>query len=273
MSSSVLDPVSTTAETAIGVRTREIEYLDGDTRCRGLLAWPTNAEGPVPGVVIVHQWRGRGPHEKRRAEMLAELGYVAFALDMYGGGAFEDDPAQAARRSGAMIADRDAMTRRFVAGWDAMKAQPEVDPERSAAIGYCFGGTVVLEAARRGVALDAVTSFHGALMFADTPATGVITADVLVCNGYRDRVVPREMADAFMTQLDAADAAWTFMDFGGVVHAFTDESVGPYRHGARSAYDPKADARSWAAMTAQFRDRLGVPAAGANHHAPQEQDQ
>ena len=258
---------------AVGVETREIEYADGDTICRGLLAWPTNAEGPVPGVVVVHQWRGRGEHERQRAEMLAELGYAAFALDMYGGGVFEAEPTQAARRSGAMLADRDALTRRFVAGWEAMKSQPEVDAARTAAIGYCFGGTVVLEVARRGVPLDAVTSFHGTLMFANTPEEGSVHADILVCNGHLDPLVPREMADTFMQQLSAAGADWTFVDYGGAVHAFTDPGAGPFRHGARAAHDPRADARSWAAMTAQFHDRLGVPAAGAHHHATQEQDQ
>ncbi len=265
--------VAASTPSAVGVRTREVSYQDGETTCVGLLAWPTNAEGPVPGVVLVHQWRGRGSHEKRRAEMLAELGYACLAIDMYGDGVFEDEPARAARRSGAMIADRDAMTRRFVAGWNALKAQPEVDAAKTAAIGYCFGGTVVLEAARRGVPLDAVTSFHGTLMFPGTPAEGSVVADVLVCNGYLDPIVPREMARTFMQQMSDAGARWTFIDYGGAVHAFTDPNVGPYRHGARAAYDPRADARSWAAMTAQFHDRLGVPAAGARHHASSEENQ
>jgi dienelactone hydrolase len=253
------DAPTSASDRTVGVRTREIEYSDGDTTLRGMLAWPSSADGPVPGVVLVHQWRGRGSHEKRRAEMLAELGYAAFVLDMYGDGVFEDDNAAAARRSGAMLADRDGMTRRFTAGWDAMKAQPEVDPERTAAIGYCFGGTVVLEVARRGLPLDAVTSFHGALFFVGSPAKDSIVADVLVCNGYLDPVVPAEQRDTFQKQLSDAGAAWTFIEYGGAVHAFTDENVGPYRHGARSAYDPRADQRSWAAMTAQFHARLGDP--------------
>ena len=236
------------APAVVGVETREIEYRDGDTTCRGLLTWPANARGPVPGVVIVHQWRGRGEHERQRAEMLAELGYAAFALDMYGGGVFEAEPTRAARRSGAMLADRGALTRRF-------------------------GGTVVLEVARRGVPLDAVTSFHGTLMFAKTPEEGSVHADILVCNGHLDPLVPREMAETFMKQLSAAKADWTFIDYGGAVHAFTDQGAGPFRHGARAAHDPRADARSWAAMTAQLHDRLGVPVAGAHHHLHPEQDQ
>ena len=250
----VLEPSST-----LGIDAREIEYRVGETTMRGRLVWPRDASGPVPGVVLVHQWRGRGTHEARRAEMLAELGYAAFILDMYGDGAFEDDNVAAARRSGAMLADRDEMTRRFVAAWETMKAQPEVDPERTAAVGYCFGGTVVLEAARRGVALQAVTSFHGALFFPTTPAEGSIVADVLVCNGYLDPVVPAEQREIFQKQLSDAGAAWTFIEYGGAVHAFTDRNVGPYRHGARSAYDPRADQRSWAAMTAQLHARLGDP--------------
>jgi dienelactone hydrolase len=242
-----------------GIDAREIEYRVGDATMRGRLVWSRDASGPVPGVVLVHQWRGRGTHEERRAEMLAELGYAAFILDMYGGGTFEDDNVAAARRSGAMLADRDEMTRRFVAAWEAMKTQPEVDPERTAAVGYCFGGTVVLEAARRGVPLDAVTSFHGALFFPTTPEEGSIVADVLVCNGYLDPVVPAEQRAGFQKQLSDAGAAWTFIEYGGAVHAFTDRNVGPYRHGARSAYDPRADQRSWAAMTAQFHARLGDP--------------
>jgi dienelactone hydrolase len=253
------------SDEAFGVRTREIEYVDGEVVLRGMLAWPSNADGPVPGVVLVHQWRGRGSHERRRAEMLAELGYAAFVLDMYGDGVFEDDNAAAALRSGAMLADRDGMTRRFTAGWETMKAQPEVDAERTAAIGYCFGGTVVLEVARRGLPLDAVTSFHGTLFFPRTPASGSVVADVLVCNGYLDPVVPAEQRAVFQKQLSDADAAWTFIEYGGAVHAFTDQNVGPYRHGARSAYDPRADQRSWAAMTAQLHDTLGVPAGGARH--------
>jgi len=247
----------------IEVRTREIEYQDGDTTLRGVLAWPASATGPIPGVVVVHQWRGRGPHERQRAEWLAELGYAAFVLDMYGDGVYVEDNAEAARRSGAMLADRDGMTQRFTAGWETMKAQPEVDARRTAAIGYCFGGTVVLEMARRGLPLDAVTSFHGALFFVGTPAEDSVRADVLVCNGYLDPLVPVEQRTAFKTRMSDANATWTFIDYGGTVHAFTDENVGPYRHGARSAYDPRADRRSWAAMTAQLHDTLGVPAAAA----------
>lgn len=247
------------ADEGIVVNTREIEYRDGDTVLRGLFAWPANASGPVPGVVVVHQWRGRGPSERRRAGMLAELGYAAFAIDMYGDGVFVEDAGSAATRSGAMLANRDAMTTRFEAGWNTLKAQPEVDPRTSAAIGYCFGGTVVLEMARRGLELDAVTSFHGALFFPRTPPKDLITADVLVCNGYLDPMVPPEVATTFMAQMSEAGADWTFIDYGGAVHAFTDELAGAPRHGARTAHDPRADRRSWAAMIAQFEDRLGPP--------------
>ncbi len=242
-----------------GVQTREVAYEHDGVALRGFLATPKstigkrNSDARLPGVVIVHAWRGHSDYARRRAEMLAELGYAAFALDMYGDGVYAETTDEARRRAMTFYNDRDLMRTRFNAGLDAMLAQDEIDPARTGAIGYCFGGTVVLEAARTGSAigvdLDCVVGFHAGLAFDDAPDD--VGASVLVCNGYADRVVPPEQRQAFMDEMQGSGVDFVFIEYADAVHAFTDP-------GNADRYDERADRRSWVHMQQFLLEHLDV---------------
>lgn len=230
-------------------RESEINYEHEGTALRGLLVEPT---GRVRGtVLVVHAWKGLGDEEKERARMLAKLGYRAFALDMYGAGVYAKNTDEAAKRAGEFYGNRQLMRGRVRAAMDALKDKDKLG-DKVAAIGYCFGGTVVLECARNGFDFDAVVSFHGGLKFDSAPRRGQVKASVLVCNGYDDPYVPVEERQAFKREMAQAGADFVFIDYAGAVHSFTSKAAGPPAEGKGAAYDEKADARSWAAMEDWF---------------------
>lgn len=233
--------------------TRSVDYQDGDTALRGYAAWDDAREGRLPGVLVVHAWRGHGENAEAKARQLAELGYVAFALDMYGKGVFAKDNQEAARLAGPFYADRELMRSRARAGLAQLKALPKVDPERLAAIGFCFGGTVVLELARHGEALDGVVSFHGGLKFTDAPAEGEVKARVLVCHGADDPHVPPEDVLQLWKDLRGAKAHYEIMVLSGAVHAFTDPTAGN-DPSQGVAYNAEATRIAWHAMDGMFHE-------------------
>jgi dienelactone hydrolase len=238
------------------VKTQEIDYKDGDVQLQGFLAYNGTAEGNAPGVLIVHEWWGHNDYVRMRAKQLAELGYVAFALDMYGKGVKADDPTTAGKLAGQFYENRELMRSRATAGLNVLKGQKMVDPQRIAAIGYCFGGSTVLELSRGGAPLVAVVSFHGALEFPDTLAAKNIKASVLVCTGADDPIVPPEKVDAFEKQLKDAKIDYEINVYGGAVHAFTNPEAD--KHNLPGiAYNEKADKRSWDAMKALFKEKFG----------------
>ncbi len=249
--------VATTAATATPaqakVRTKLVEYQDGDVTLEGYLAWDDAAKGKRPGVLVVHAWMGLDANARSRAEQLAKLGYVALAADIYGKGVRPKDRAEAATQAGTYKADRALLRRRVNAGLAALVAQPKVDATRTAAIGYCFGGTTVLELARSGAAVTGVVSFHGGLD-SPTPADGQhIRAKVLVLHGAADSFVAPADKAAFEQELTAAKVDWQLIAYGGAVHCFTDRGAGA-DPSKGCAYDAAADARSWAAMRAFFAE-------------------
>ena len=230
---------------------RSLVYADGDVRLVGQLAVPEGA-GPFPAVLVAHEIDGLGPHVRLRAEMLAQIGYVALAADNYGdGGLYEGDEARA--HMDALMADPDVLRRRMQAGLDALAALPEVDPTRLAAIGYCFGGLCVLELARSGADLAGVVSFHGILSTRLPAEPGAVRARILVAHGDKDPLVPRAQVTAFEDEMDAAGADWQLIAYGNARHAFTNPNV-VGRENDVLAYDPSADRQSWAAMLAFFGD-------------------
>jgi dienelactone hydrolase len=237
--------VAMTGDGRAAIHTESVEYKDGDTVLEGYLAYNDAVKGRRPGVLIVHEWWGLGEHQKRRARMLAELGYVAFALDMYGKGKLTDDPAQAGTWAGKLRGDPALAKQRFEAGLKVLREHERTDPARIAAIGYCFGGGICLEMARMGVDLDGVVSFHGTLKSAVPEAERKpITAKILVCHGADDPHVPPADVLAFMEEMRAAGADWQLIAYGGAVHSFTNpEADRPDAH-----YNEKADRRSWEAM-------------------------
>ena len=223
----------------------------------GQIARPTG-EGPFPAVLVVHEVGGLGPGVRRRVAMLAELGYVAFACDLYGGGEeFEGDKAQAGfDRMHALMADPEAWRARVRRGLDELARLEGVDPGRLAAIGYCFGGGTVLELARSGAPVKGIVSFHGLLKTKRPAEKDVVAARILVAHGASDPFVPWQDIDAFHAEMQAAEADWQLIVYGRAVHAFTNPGV---RDSPRPgvAYDEGADADSWAAMQRFLREIFG----------------
>jgi dienelactone hydrolase len=240
--------------TALGaIKTQIIAYEDKDVSLEGYLAYDQNIKGTRPGVVVVHEWKGRNEYAERRARQLAELGYVAFALDMYGKGIIAKNTQEAAKFSSRYKKDRALMRRRAQAGLKTLLKQPQVDPDRIAAIGYCFGGTVVLELARSGADIDGVVSFHGNL---DTPRpkdASDIKAQVLVLHGADDPYVPIEEVNAFTDEMKKGDVRWELIMYGNAVHAFTNPANGT-DNSKGAAYNETADKRSWQAMQNFFSE-------------------
>jgi len=205
------------------------------------------AKGRLPGVLIVHQYMGPSDYEVMRATMLAEFGYVAFVADVYGTAVRPKDKQEAGAAAGKLKGDRAELRARLVANLAHFLAEPEVDRAHIAAIGYCFGGTAVLELARSGAAIAGVVSFHGGLD-SPTPADGKsIRAKVLVLHGAADPFVKKPDIEAFIAELDAAKVDWQKVDYAGAVHASTERRAGD-DPATGAAYDERADRRSWEAM-------------------------
>jgi len=222
-----------------------VEYKDGATVLKGVIAFDDAAKDKRPGVLVVHEWWGLNDYAKSRARMLAEAGYVALAVDMYGDGKTTAHPDEAGAWASAVRSGAKQGMDRFMAGYNVLKADQRVDAAHISAIGYCFGGGIVLSAAMVGVALDAVVSFHGSLP--TDPVAGKVKARILVCHGAEDPFTSPEQVVAFEKALDAARADWELIVFGGAKHSFTNPNAGSYKLPALE-YNENADRRSWQAM-------------------------
>lgn len=237
------------------MRTKEISYRAGDTEMSGFAAYPEDASN-LPGVLVVHEWWGHTEYVRRRAEMLAGLGYAAFAVDLYGKGQKTELPDQAGQLQNELI-ESGRIEERFRAALDAFKTLPEVDASRVAAVGYCFGGGVVLSMARAGLPLKGVVSFHGTLKHVGPIAAGV-NARFLVLTGDADPFVPAEDLQRFRMEMSNADLSLEVVEYPGVAHAFTnpkaDQKGELYSLPLR--YDPGADADSWDRMRAFLSEVL-----------------
>ena len=241
------------------MKTQEVEYEHEGTRLQGYLAYDDAAQGKRPGVIVVHEWWGNNDYARRRAEQLAGLGYVGFALDMYGKGVRAKSVEEAGKMSGRFKNDRELMRERAAAGLETLRKQPQVDPAKVAAIGYCFGGTVALELARSGADLAGVVSFHGALDTSMPAEQGQVKAKILVCHGADDPFVPPEQVHEFLKEMQAAQADWQLVAYGNAVHSFTNPEVDKVNlEGAR--YNRDADRRSWKAMQVFFGEIFGKQA-------------
>jgi dienelactone hydrolase len=227
------------------IQTETVEYKDGETVLKGHLVYDDSLEGKRPGVIVVHEWWGLNDYAKKRAEMLAELGYVAFAVDMYGDDKVTSHAPDAQGWMQQITSNVDAWRARALAGLEALKTNARVDTDDLAAIGYCFGGATVMQMAYAGADLDAVVSFHGSLPPA--PEGADIKASLLAAHGSADSFVPPEKVDAFEQSLDAAGADWQLVAYGGARHGFTNPGAGDYGMD-NLKYDANADRRSWALM-------------------------
>lgn len=238
------------------VKTRPIEYKQADTVLQGLIAWDDAAMGVRPGVLVVHEWWGHNEHARNQAVRLAEAGYVGFALDMYGQGKVATHPKDAEAFMNETMKDPGLIPARFNAALEQLKQDPHVDAEKIAAIGYCFGGAVVLGMARSGADLDAVASFHGALGTSAPGQSGKIKARILVLTGGADPMVPPEAVESFKAEMKAAGADFQVISYPGAKHGFTNPDAAKAGMEAL-AYDAKADKESWAEMLKLFKQVFG----------------
>jgi dienelactone hydrolase len=237
----------------MAIAKQDLEYRHDDVLFRGELAWDDSHSGQRPGIVVCHEGGGLNDHPKRRASMLAELGYVALAADMYGGGRLVTD----AKQRGAMMAelrgDPQKLRARAGAALAALASQPLVDSTRLAAIGFCFGGLTVLELARSGANLAGIVSFHGILDTSLPAEASTLKARVLVLHGADDPFATPPQVAAFMDEMRNAHADWQLVTYGGAQHGFTRPDAALVGIPG-VAYNEPADRRSWAAMQAFLRE-------------------
>jgi len=236
------------------VVTKEVDYSDGETRMKGYLAYDNSISGERPGVIVVHEWWGHNDYAKRRARMLAELGYSAIALDMYGDGKNASHPKDAGMFSGEVKKNMAVAEKRFLAAYNLLQKQKHVAKDKIAAIGYCFGGGIVLEMARRGIDLDGVVSFHGSLGTKSPAKKGKVKAKVLVLNGEADPFVKASAITMFKAEMDAAKVDYRFINYANAKHAFTNPDADKFASKFKIplAYNKSADEKSWAEMKKFF---------------------
>ncbi len=235
------------------IQTQTVVYKQGKTALEGYLAWDDASADKRPGVLVVHDWMGISDQTKKEVDRLAELGYVAFAADIYGKGVRPADAKAAGEQAGKFKNDRKLLRARARAGLDLLARNKLVDPARLAAIGFCFGGTTALELARDGAPLVGVVSFHGGLATPTPEDAKNIKGKVLVLHGADDPHVPADEVAAFQKEMRDAGVDWQFIAYGGAVHAFTVPAAGN-DNSTGAAYNARADVRSWAAMKQFFAE-------------------
>ncbi len=231
-----------------------LSYEINGNKFVGFFAHDADADGPRPGIILVHEWWGCNDFVRERARRLAEAGFCAFAIDMFGGGATADKPDQAAALMNGVLQDMEAGTARLKGAYDVMLGHAGVDSSRTGAIGYCFGGAMVLHMARIGMPLKAVVSFHGALGSFHQAEPGSIKPRILVCHGGGDKMVSMDDLEAFKQEMDAAGADYEVIVYADALHGFTNPQATErgQKYGLPLAHDAEADAASWQAMLDLF---------------------
>lgn len=236
------------------IHSETIDYQIAGQPFQGYLSYDDAITGKRPGILVVHEWWGHNAYARKRADMLAKLGYTAFALDMYGTGKLADHPEDAQKFMAATVSDMGVAEARFNAALKLMQGQPTVDPTKIAAIGYCFGGGLVLHMAETGADLVAVVSFHGSLAMKAPDKLGKIKAKILALNGADDPFVTAEQIAAFKQTMQTAGADYEFINYPGVKHSFTNPSADDYgkRFNLPLVYNAEADKYSWQRMQQLF---------------------
>jgi len=247
----------TTAQAA--VKGEEVSYQDGDTVMKGYLAYNDNIKGKRPGVLVVHEWWGHNEYARKRARMLAELGYTALAVDMYGDGKKADHPKDAGKFSGAVKKNMPVARARFLAAKATLEKHDTVDAGKIGAVGYCFGGSMVLEMARAGMALQGVVSVHGSLGTSSPAQAGKVKARVLVLNGADDPFIKPESIAAFKKEMEAAGVNYRFINYPGAKHSFSNPDADKFSKQFNIPaldYNEDVDNKSWAETALFFKDVL-----------------
>ncbi|MDH5379987.1 MAG: dienelactone hydrolase family protein [Cyclobacteriaceae bacterium] len=232
----------------------EVTYEADSIAMNGYLAYDNGSDEKRPGILVVHEWWGHNDYARQRAEMLAELGYIALAVDMYGDGKKAEHPDDAGAFAGKVMGDIEGARERFAAAMEVLKSNPKVDSSKIGAIGYCFGGGIVLHMARFGLDLKGVVSFHGSLGTKFPAKPGTVKASILVLNGAEDPFVPAEAIETFKKEMEAAGVDMEFVAYEGAIHAFTNPSADDLgkKFNLPLAYNESADTQSWAKMTEFF---------------------
>jgi dienelactone hydrolase len=228
----------------------EVEYDVDGVKLTGYIAYDDSIDTPRPGVLVVHEWWGHNDYVRMRADMLAEMGYTAMALDMYGDGKTTTHPDDANKFMMEVFSNMEAGKKRFLAARDILESHPTTAADKTAAIGYCFGGNIVLQMARSGMDLDGVATFHGNLSTQSPAQPGAIKARLLVMHGADDPFVPAEQVEAFKSEMADAGADMTFIAYPGAVHAFTNPGADELgkANDLPLAYNESADKESWAEL-------------------------
>ena len=253
---SVLTLLIGLASAQAGIKGEPVEYKSNGTVLKGYLVYDGTVTTKRPGVLVVHEWWGHNEHARHSARKLAEAGYVALALDMYGDGKQAHHPDDAGNFSGEVRKNQSLMKSRFDAGMKLLQKQSRVDSRRLAATGYCFGGSVVLEMARAGENLRGVASFHGGLATEHPAKPGKVKARVLVMNGAEDPFVPAEQVAALKKEMESAKVRYKFVSYPGAKHSFTnpDADVNGAKFKLPLAYNARADQESWSELQAFLKN-------------------
>lgn len=233
------------------VQSKAVPYTIGQSSYEGFLAWDDSIEDKRPGILVVHEWWGLNEYARSRAEQLAAMGYVAFAVDMYGKGEVTTHPEQASEWMKQATANVDVWQGRAQQGLKLLRADPNVDPTRLAAIGYCFGGATVMQLVYGGAPVKGVVSFHGSLPLPPESQSIPHSAKVLIAHGASDPFLTADHIGQFKTVLDNAEIDWQMVVYSGAQHSFTNPSADQY--GLKGAkYHKQADQRSWRHMKLFF---------------------
>lgn len=238
-----------------GIKTKEIVYKVGDKEFTGYLAYNDAQAGKRPGVLVVHEWWGHNAYARKRADMLAALGYTALALDMYGTGKLATHPKDAKAFMTSIMSDFAVAKARFNKAYELLKGHATVDPAKMAAIGYCMGGGIVLNMARAGADLAGVVSFHGSLGAKEKAKPGKVKAKIRVYNGAADPFIKPEQIKSFEAEMKAAGVDYEIKHYKGVKHSFTNPEADSFgtKYKLPLAYDKAADEDSWRGMQAFFK--------------------
>lgn len=232
------------------IKGEPVEYTSGNVVLKGYLAYDPSEKSKRPGILVVHEWWGHNEYARKRADMLARLGYTAFAVDMYGEGKQAEHPDEAGKFAKEISGNLDMKIARFMAAMEFLKKQESVDPARIAAIGYCFGGSVVLDMARAGMDLKGVVSFHGGLTTNNPAKPGEVHAKILVCHGEKDTFITAEQIMAFKQEMSDAKADLQFITYKDAKHSFTNPEADSYaqKFNIPLGYNAAADKSSWEDM-------------------------
>jgi len=246
------------APATAAVVTKTVEYQHDGTSLKGFLAYDDAVSGKRPAILVVHEWWGMNDYVESRARQLAELGFVAFALDMYGTGRVTTHPDKASEWMKQTTSNVDFWRRRAQAGLDVLRSQAQTDPDRVAAIGYCFGGATVQQLAYSGADIKGIVSFHGTPIPPPDQDLSRVKAKFLILHGAADPFTPPEKVQAYLAAMEATDIDWQMVFYGGAKHGYTNPDADKYGL-APVSYNQRADRRSWQHMQLFLKEVLGTP--------------